>query len=232
MTHPDLPTLVRARLVEAAETWRRLHVRGTRPAQPRTLMPEPDPPSWAEMNGWGTKRLDELRAEFWERFRARAGALEITRAEEAAGWVIAYVANDGRRRALWAWSRMQAGGLPMRFWCRREGIEEHTGKRRADRAVADIARGLAASRNDLALLRDEGGEGVFNEWPISGIGSGMLACSDDAGVAGQFWRPADAVPVHSDDPHVADWRQRDIAEHNARMRRRQERMVRLEREAA
>jgi hypothetical protein len=218
MPDPDLPAIVRARLVEAAEVERRMHVHGLRPAQPRTLMPAVDPPT------------------FWERVRARADAAEISRAEEAVSWVIRFVADANRRRALWAWARMQAGGLALSRWARREGLQPDTAKVRAYRAIADVVRGLSGFPNVSDLWTDIPEDGLFRNTAERGIDFGIMASGDDADARGRHvtaWMAPDARPQHSDDPDVVKDRARATLEHNERMRRLRElRLAKIEREAA
>lgn len=52
--------------------------------------------------------------------------------------LVALVSVEKNRRALWAWAKAKAGGLPFTKWCKREGIHEMTGQRRKDKAIQEL----------------------------------------------------------------------------------------------
>jgi hypothetical protein len=238
MTHPDLPALVRARLVEAAEVERRMHVHGLRPGQASTAWPE-HVYTAKDRDGWTAEDKAEWQDEQMRRRGAKA--TEVTNWEEAIGW-LRLVSCEALRRAVWAWARARAGGPCMKLWCRSVGIHENTGKRRADAAVDDIVR---AFRNDPRLLPAWTNNPVVTEAAEPGMDHGMMGSgADDAhrpseSITGipqkgiDLLDPGDPVPDYANDPDAVRSLERHVAAHNRRMRRLRElRLAKIEREAA
>lgn len=130
--------------IRAAETDRRL----PDTARPARLKAQSLPyhHDKADMNGWGSERLEEERAAFWEERSTRLKTSEVS-AWERANELVALVPNESERRCLWHWAIGKAGGRPFKRWCRDEGIHVETGRRRKDRAISYIA--LAHVRNPL-----------------------------------------------------------------------------------
>ncbi|GLQ36732.1 hypothetical protein GCM10007908_03520 [Rhizobium albus] len=95
----------------------------------------------ADMNGWGEKRYQEEREQFWNRVKAQVTAPEVSRWEECRRWIIELVERPEERRALWAWAEAKAGGKAFKRWClNSENVHPITGTRRKDRAIAQIVR--------------------------------------------------------------------------------------------
>jgi hypothetical protein len=124
------------RFIRAAEIERAIpdHVG---PAQPRSLQ-LPYVHDWIDKLGWGSKRLEEERKEFWERLGLMPSAHEISELEILRAWLLS-VTDAAERRALLAWARAKAGGMKFKRWCFKvEHIHPETGRRRKDRALARI----------------------------------------------------------------------------------------------
>ncbi|MBD8556313.1 hypothetical protein IFT84_17535 [Rhizobium sp. CFBP 8762] len=118
---------IKERFILAAETERKMPKVGEKPAQPKSValpfIREEDP-------------KDEEPAQ------RVASAAEVTAWEECRTWTNVLVPDAKNRRALWAWASAKAGGKPLKHWCDREGINVETGRRRKDRAISFIERGL------------------------------------------------------------------------------------------
>lgn len=115
----------------------------------------------------GDDPLDEWRTAFWASLEERISRNDV-RLWEVANELIKLVADEGNRRALWAWGMSKVGTLEaheakerktQKFgslkvhkrtskdvsfaaWCRSEGIHEMTGSRRKGRAIAVIEQHL------------------------------------------------------------------------------------------
>lgn len=93
----------------------------------------------ADQNGWGEKRYQEEREQFWQRVRSQVTAPEVSRWEECRRWIIELVDYPGERRALWAWAVAKAGGMAFNRWCfDEENVHPMTGTRRKNRAIGKI----------------------------------------------------------------------------------------------
>lgn len=141
MTHEEIAEL----FIRAAETDRRL----PDTARPAKLKSQSLPfvHTFADLNGWGSERLEEERAAFWDERSTRLRAEAISEWERAND-LITMVADESQRRCLLHWAVAKAGGRPFSRWCRdEEHIHEMTGTRRKDRAIASISIGFA--RNGL-----------------------------------------------------------------------------------
>lgn len=130
--------------IRAAETDRRL----PDTARPARLKAQALPfvHDQADMNGWGGERYQEERAAFWDSRSTRLKTTDISDWEQC-NELILLIANESERRCLWHWAISKAGGKPFTRWCRSEGIHVETGRRRKDRAIAQIE--LAFTRNSL-----------------------------------------------------------------------------------
>jgi hypothetical protein len=66
----------------------------------------------------------------------------------AAMELVKMIPSEAQRRALWAWSRAEAGGQPFARWCKTvEGISRQTGNYGRNRAIECIV--AAFSRKPL-----------------------------------------------------------------------------------
>lgn len=93
----------------------------------------------ADQNGWGEKRYQEEREQFWQRVKAQVTAPEVSRWEECRRWIIEHVDKPEERRALWAWADAKAGGMAFKRWClHSENVHPMTGTRRKNRAIGKI----------------------------------------------------------------------------------------------
>jgi hypothetical protein len=130
--------------IRAAETDRRL----PDTARPARLKAQALPfvHDHLDMVGWGGERYQEERAAFWDNRSTRLKTSDINDWELANDLVVV-IASESERRCLWHWAIGKAGGKPFKRWCRVEGIHVETGRRRKDRAIAQIA--LSFIRNTL-----------------------------------------------------------------------------------
>lgn len=108
--------------------------------------------TFADKAGWrkeigdklekGADPLSEERKAFWERLGMMATADELRELDRLDD-LLMMVDADGERRALLAWARSKVGGKAFRRWCFDvEGIHPETGRRRKDKALAQIKANL------------------------------------------------------------------------------------------
>ena len=165
MDQQQTEDIVRPRLIEAAETERKLPPgvgMGSAGFWPQIIHTKED------LEGWSAEDK-QRRAEGF--FRRGASPAEVTRMEECMDWIANIVTWEQNRSAVLAWAAMKAGGQPLRFWARGEGINENTAKRRADRAIAQIAGHFA---NKSHLLDPTIENRLLNETPEIGTDFGMM----------------------------------------------------------
>jgi hypothetical protein len=110
---------------------------------------------WIDKVGWGDKRLEEERREFFEAIASRPTSADLSEAASTFD-LIKLVPDQSERRCLLAWARSKAGGKAFKRWCFDvEGIHPETGRRRKDRAVETIER--ASQRNTLLRFDNRDG---------------------------------------------------------------------------
>lgn len=130
--------------IRAAETDRRLPDT-SRPARLKAQS-LPYVHDHVDQAGWGGERYAEERQGFWDSRSTRLQIQDITDWERCND-LITTVADESGRRCLWHWAISKVGGQPFARWCRSEGFHVETGRRRKDRAIAQIA--LSFIRNSL-----------------------------------------------------------------------------------
>jgi uncharacterized protein DUF6362 len=162
------PELVRARFIEAADTERRMprvgakgEISGFWPSYVH---------SFEEMSGWGTKRLAEERELRFRRIPPSAGA--VTRFEEAMDWTANRIADETRRRLVWAFAHCRANEWSFSAKCKKEGWNRVTAYDRLNAVFRRLAKELD---NDSVLLRMPDEKWVLQDAPVSGINSDMAA---------------------------------------------------------
>ena len=120
------------------------------------------------------------------------------------------------RRALWAWARSKAGGKSFRSWCFKiEHIHPETGRKRKNRALAQIVAGQA-SAGKIMPAPDKPCEQVE---PVPRPQPADLDDDDDSGRRSgpNRWATDDAFrPFLTDDTHDFSW----AARRNERRRER------------
>jgi len=116
---------------------------------------------WVDKIGWGSKRLEEERKDFWDRLGLMPSARELSELEILRAWLLA-VKKPEERRALLAWARSKVGGMKFKKWCFKvEKIHPETGRHRKDRAIARIFAHLSRGdvqnydNDDFEVLRSE-----------------------------------------------------------------------------
>ncbi|KAA0970826.1 hypothetical protein FPY71_10140 [Aureimonas fodinaquatilis] len=143
--------------IRAAQTELKLPRTGTRPKGYGSYA-LPYVHTQSDMNGWGSRpgERDQLkpedrerhsahRAEFWEGKGARASTSEVTEWQCCLD-LTGTIQDESQRRALWAWAFSKAGKGSFKNWCfNEEGIHPETGRRRKDRAVAQISINLSGT---------------------------------------------------------------------------------------
>jgi hypothetical protein len=82
-------------------------------------------------------RYVEERLQMWDPDHQKLEPTDVSDWEKRLQ-LVAMVSVEKNRRALWAWAKAKAGGLPFTKWCKREGIHEMTGQRRKDKAIAEL----------------------------------------------------------------------------------------------
>jgi len=139
--------IVRARFVEAADVERRSPLGRFGPSEKTTFWPE-YVHSFADMSGWGSKRLAEEREMRFRRLPPSADA--ISRYDEVlCEWTPKYVVED-RRRLVWFWAFSAASGHSFSRVCRAFGWQRRTAYDRLERLFVKIAGDLD---NDQILLK-------------------------------------------------------------------------------
>lgn len=186
---------------------------------------------WSDKAGWRKEAGDKLDAKadpladerkaFWERIQATPSAAEIAAIDIVFTW-LAGIDKEQDRRALLAWARSKAGGKSFRRWCFQvERIHPETGRRRKDRALAQIKARFGGETNLHDETRRVGVLACGHE--ISDL-SGTIA--EDAGAREglNFWAANDAfAPFMSNEPDSAfSWAKR----RNARRREQEARRKR------
>lgn len=136
----DASLIVKARIVEAADTFAHMDVRGLSPATLRTFWPASPPDS----QGYGYNEV---------KVRYRPSASAISRAEEVTyRWMTELVEDDERRVVLgmWAmclaWPRMVGS---FRQFCAKTGRVRRTAERRIDQQISAIAGSLIKNAQSL-----------------------------------------------------------------------------------
>lgn len=124
----------------------------------------------------------------------------------AAMELVRLIPTEAQRRALWAWSRAEAGGQPFAKWCRTvENISRQTGNYRRNRAVECII--SAFDRKPLQHNDFDGSDGFTDTPEINDKRDNIRA-----------WLADDAKPALSFDESLQNF---DWAEaQNARRRER------------
>lgn len=149
------------RFIQAARTdrarnvnWRPQSYGSTMPAYVHTHV---------DKAGWRKEHGDKLLPEDWDAEKRRNAnsdrpvvtAADISDLDECERWAIEMVGDERQRRALWNWAQSKAGGRSFKVWCNEEGIATETGRRRKDRAVAQIAHAFACKllqNNEMSAL--------------------------------------------------------------------------------
>lgn len=175
----------------------------------------------------GDDPLAEWRTAFIQGLEDRISRNDV-RLWEVANDLMTLVADEGNRRALWAWAKSKVGTLEaerhvvrqsQKFgmmkvykktdkdvsfaaWCRSEGIHEMTGSRRKNRAIDVLEQYLVrgASSND-----ETGYFGVLPVGPVFEHISDNIAADAPSKRDKNFERDADTV--FAKESKVFDWRE-------------------------
>jgi hypothetical protein len=148
--------------------------------------------TFAEMAYWPA---DELHAVNWawlepKNLRATTNDVGIW---EVAMEMMKLVPDPKKRRALWAWSRAQAGGMSFSKWCReieKPGIQRQAGDWRRQAAIECIFRAFA--RKPLQHNEMDGDADFTN---TTEIGDKDVILASDVPT---YWRAPDARPMACD----------------------------------
>lgn len=136
----DVSIVVKARIIEAADTFAHMDVRGLRPAAVRTFWPA-SPPS---EQGYGYNET---------KVRYRPSAAAISRAEEVTfHWLTELVQDDERRAIVGMWSMCVAAPRfvgSFRSFCEKTGRVRRTAERRIDQQINAIAADLLKNGQSL-----------------------------------------------------------------------------------
>ena len=128
------PRLVQQRLREAFAVEQRLPDSG-RPRGLVSFWPAAPVHSFTEILHWTDAR--ERVWQSWARSKGGVHAFEISRKEEAQGWLL--LVEDGERRCLGVWALAAARGIPVRKVLRQRGWSKSTFYRKVDRGAVHIA---------------------------------------------------------------------------------------------
>lgn len=191
----DASILVKARIVEAADTIAHLDVGGLRPARVKSLWPV------TVKNAIGghdpSYGMDDARAPYIPPSSA------ISRAEEVSyGWMLQFVHDDERRIILGKWAMCLAvPGIfgSFRTFCKETGRVRRTAERRIDQQINAIA---AAILKNAQSLQAPNWSRVSPLMPNQGRDFDMVATST-------HWMQADAKPQHR--PEMLDPLRRNAA---------------------
>ena len=137
MTHEEIKEL----FIRAAETDHRLpKTEGPKPVKGQSL---PYVHDFLDQLGWGGDRYAEERADFWSLRSSRLSAKDVTEHELCNELILLVDEALLKRHALWAWAKAKAGGKSFASWCRSRGISKTWASELKNRAIAQIATGLA-----------------------------------------------------------------------------------------
>ena len=191
--------------IRACETDRKLPQ--TAKPKPVKAMSLPYVHSFDEMVHWGAERLAEAS---W----LNPANSRVTR-NDVGIWLVStelvkLCRSEKKRRALWAWSRSQAGSGSFARWCQRvEGISRQLGDWRKNAAISEIE--LAFASKALLHIHKAENEG-FTDTPEISHKTGTV----------EAWRDVDAKPLAMHfDTDIAGLEWADIQ--NARRRERRAR---------
>lgn len=203
--------IVRARWIEAADTEARMRATGGArigPAAAKGWWPDYTH-SRADMNGWGTRRLAEHRAQTMEAMaRSRAPADAISRLDEVVDWTARFIVNEDRRILLWGWASTVVAGKSFSGWCRAYGFQRRTMLSRIDVEFEKVAASLCKSG---IFLRSPDAFTVRQYWPDWGIETPTLAevvSDDDAAQSPAAWAAPDAKPTATGEAPDFAWARR------------------------
>lgn len=141
--------IVRARFVEAMDTERRMP--GERRVKSSGYWPAYEH-TFKDMNGWGTKRLEEERKMRFRRIPPTSAA--ISRHDEVMRWTAEIIKDETDRRMVWAWSCCQITGASFAALCRSSGWSKATAYRRIQ-AMMDHTAAVLCKKRTLLRLPDE-----------------------------------------------------------------------------
>ena len=175
----------------------------------------------------GDDPLEAWRSEFWEGLEDKISRNDV-RLWELANEMITLVADEGNRRALWAWAKSKVGTLDAErhvvrqskkfgqmkvykktdkdvsfaSWCRSEGIHEMTGSRRKNRAIDVLEQYLVRGSSSN---NETGHFGVLPVGPVFEHISDNIAADAPSKKDKNFERDADTV--FAKESKVFDWRE-------------------------
>lgn len=182
----------------------------------------------ADINGWFSSEKEAWRWDFLDPDKQKLTADDIADWERAND-LIRLVADEGNRRALWAWAKSKVGSLTAHVtktrtsrkgfgkmkshkrtnrdvsfvaWCRSEGIHEMTGSRRKDRAISVIEQHLVRGTSPNILNDDFG---VLPVGPVFEHISDNIAADAATGKRRSNWQDEDTVFTR--DAAIFDWRE-------------------------
>ncbi|MBM7049711.1 hypothetical protein [Rhizobium lusitanum] len=164
--------------------------------------------TFGDMSHWHADELHEVRWAWLDPKKLRATTNDVG-IWEVAMEMMKLVPDPKKRRALWAWSRAQAGGIAFAKWCReieQPGIQRQTGEWRREAAIECIFRAFA--RKPLQHNEKQEEPDFTNDPEIGDKRSNI-----------EVWRAADAKPMACDfDKNLERFEWADMM--NARRRQR------------
>lgn len=146
----------------------------------------------ADINGWFSEEKEALRWAWLDPKNLRTNTNDVG-LWEAAMEMMALVPDQRKRRALWAWSRAEAGGKAFAKWCKNvedPGISRQLGVWRKNAAIESVLRAFA--RKPLQH-NEKTDETDFTKSPETGH-----KCSIIGEVSETHWRAENAKPLACD----------------------------------
>ncbi|UUP19524.1 DUF6362 family protein [Nitratireductor thuwali] len=178
----DASIIVKARIIEAADTVANMDVGRVRPAAVRSFWPQiQDETVGGHSVGYGVNG---------NRVRYRPSSAAVSRAEEVSyGWMLEHVHDDERRIVLGRWAMCLAAPRiagSFRAFCKKTGRSRSTADRRIDQQISDIA---AAILKNAQSLQEPNWSRVVPMIPNSGIDRNTIATP-------AHWMAEGAKPRH------------------------------------
>lgn len=143
--------------------------------------------TFAEMTYWPAEELHAVNWAWLDPKNLRATTNDVG-IWEVAMEMMKLVPDPKKRRALWAWSRAQTGGMSFAKWCReveKPGIQRQLGEWRQRAAIHCIERAFARKPLQHNEMADE--DGFTNSTEISDKKHNI-----------EVWRADDARPMACD----------------------------------
>lgn len=135
------PNEIKELFIRAAETDRKLpKTEGPKPVKAMSLPYEHD---FADRVGWMKEDLEVELKSYWAGSRRTLTPSDISDHELCNELILLVEDKPLMRHALWAWAKAKAGGKSFANWCRTKKVSKTWASELKDRAISQIATGIA-----------------------------------------------------------------------------------------